>query len=61
MPAENKSLLKLVKVQDARLNGKAVVVRVDYNVPMKDGVVTDDTRIRETLKTLKLQIGRAHV
>lgn len=53
MPTENKTILRLAKVQDAHLSGKKVVVRVDYNVPMKDGVIIDDTRIRETLKTLK--------
>jgi len=45
-------------IEDFNLKGKKIIIRCDLNVPIKDGVILDDNRIKESTKTIKYAIRK---
>ena len=53
--------MSVIKMTDLDLAGKRLFIRADLNVPVKDGKVTSDARIRATIPTLKLALAKVMV
>ncbi|MGL5329698.1 MAG: phosphoglycerate kinase [Peptostreptococcaceae bacterium] len=50
------SMLNKKTIEDINVNGKKVLVRCDFNVPLKDGVITDENRLNGAMPTIKYLI-----
>jgi len=50
--------MKLHKIEEQNFKGKRIFLRVDFNVPVEDGKVTDVTRIEKTLPTIELLLSK---
>ena len=46
-------MLKIKKISNFKLKSKKILIRVDLNVPIKNGIITDDTRIKNIIPSLK--------
>ena len=45
-------MIQMRSITDIDLSSKKVILRCDYNVPIKDGIIEDDTRIKMSLDTI---------
>ena len=58
-PVELEAKKSVADLSEADLKGKKVLIRCDLNVPIKEGVIGDDTRIRASVPTVKYSSTRA--
>ena len=49
---------KMRTIRNLDLYGKTAIIRCDFNVPIKDGMITDDNRIKESLPTIKYVVNK---
>ena len=47
-----------LSIRDLDLSGKRVFIRVDFNVPIKNGVIGDDTRVKSSLPTIQYALDK---
>jgi len=57
-PPSPKRKVSITDLSDSELRGKRVLVRCDLNVPLEKGVITDDTRIRGSIATIKYLVSK---
>src|SRR5678816_724696 len=57
-PDQARSEMNKLSISDLDLTGKRVFMRVDFNVPIADGKITDDTRIEAALPSIKYVIEK---